>query len=270
MASSPPSHTPQLLWEPTQRELTTTVFMRNRLLFTTLAREIVPALREKKGKNLNILFLACSSGCEPYSLKFLLGPGAKDEIVGIDIDASAIQRARSGIYPPEMLSGFESQNPLLTGEERSLYFEPTVDPRTGALTIKDEYQSHMSFLKDDLFSANPMLPQAAYDLVLCNNLLLHLQPESADIAWDHIMKFVAPGGVVVVGGCNPSIKSKAAKRHALQPRLEQLTAIHRGWSGVYNAWQRDPRPLWAYPEPDENDPDYPYLAGEIFFTASRA
>ncbi|HXB58412.1 MAG TPA: methyltransferase domain-containing protein, partial [Candidatus Acidoferrales bacterium] len=40
--------------------------------------------------------------------------------------------------------------------------------------------------------------------------------------------------------------------------------ISKNWCGVFGAWNFNPRPAWAYPEPDENNPDHQYLAGEIF------
>src|SRR5437868_1042207 len=89
-----PPHTPVFLWQPTQAELTTTRFMRNRTLFETLAKTVLPMLRAKRGGPLKILFWACSTGCEPYTLKLLLGRDCADEITGIDFEASAIERAR--------------------------------------------------------------------------------------------------------------------------------------------------------------------------------
>ncbi len=48
------------------------------------------------------------------------------------------------------------------------------------------------------------------------------------------------------------------------PCAEKLVEINNNWSGVSGAWNFNPRPAWAYPEPNENDPNFPYLAGEIF------
>src|SRR5580658_7692708 len=100
------SHQPRFLWSLTRNELVTTKFMRNHILFSTLARDLLPRLRKQKNGPLRLLFWACSIGCEPYTLKYLLGRDSTDEIVGIDRDAEAIRQARLGIYHPDMWKMF--------------------------------------------------------------------------------------------------------------------------------------------------------------------
>jgi chemotaxis methyl-accepting protein methylase len=258
------THEPQFLWQPTRQELLTTRFMRNRLLFTTLAKTLLPTLRTKKQAPLTILFWACSIGCEPYTLRFLLDPDCEDEIIGVDVDSVAIDQARRAVYQLESTTSFEHES-LLTQAEFAALFEPAEDIAPGTLRIAAPYTRKVSFHVGDLFFSNPSVPLNHYDVVFCNNFLLHLRPRSADIAWTCLYEYVINNGVLVVGGCNPNVRSAAAKRLGLRPYLSNLMEISMGWSGVSGAWCRTPRPAWAYPEPTADDPDYPYLAGEIFF-----
>ena len=230
----------------------------------TLVNDLLPEIREAKGGPLKMLFWACSLGCEPYTIKFLLGPDSVDEIIGIDRDANAIQHARAGVYKSDTWEMFfEEKKSLLTPDELNSYFEP-IPGITGSLRIAEPYRKNISFMTGDLFSATPCVAEREFDLVVCNNLLLHLKPDSANRAWDFLHRYLSDKGLLLVSGCNPQVRFESAKRLSLHPRLEKLSEIANGWSGVSGAWNFKKRPAWAYPEPDNNDPRYPFLAGEIF------
>jgi chemotaxis methyl-accepting protein methylase len=258
------THKPQFLWNLTRTELVTTRFMRNRVLFSMLADTILPLRRAQKGRPLKILFWACSTGCEPYTLKFLLGPGSTDEIVGIDQDASAVRKARAGVYQPDSWRGFFTDEMLLTEHEVRQLFDrgPSGTPRVAR--VAELHRRNVTFLTGNLFSDHLCVAPKSFDLVVCNNLLLHLKPESADLAWDYLHRYMHDAGLLLVGGCNPAVRLAAAKRLQLRPLPDRLKEVHSGWNGVSGAWNFAARPRWAYPEPDENDPDYEFLAGELF------
>jgi chemotaxis methyl-accepting protein methylase/predicted O-methyltransferase YrrM len=259
------THKPEFLWNPTRNELITTKFMRNRVLFSTLADRLLPELRKQKGGPLKILFWACSTGCEPYTLKFLLGPSSTDEIVGIDFDAEAIRHANQAIYNPSNWTlFFDEQKNLLNPDEIHRLFDHPDASAQEEFRVAAAYRDNISFLAGDLFSATPVVPFKSFDVVVCNNLLIHMKPHSASLAWDCLSRYVTDDGLLVVGGCNPSVKLEATKRLGLQPCSESLSEISKNWSGVSGAWNFNPRPAWAYPAPDEKSSDYPLLAGEIF------
>ncbi len=146
------SHQPRFLWSPTRNDLVTTRFMRNRILFSTLAHDLLPRLRKQKGGPLRLLFWACSIGCEPYTMKFLLGPDSADEIIGIDRDAEAIQVARLGIYHPDTWTVFfAGQRKLLTEVEIKELFEPASDGSSNSFQVAGNYRRHVSFLTGDFY-----------------------------------------------------------------------------------------------------------------------
>lgn len=258
-----PGHSPEFLWSPTRNELITTKFMRNRLLFTTLAHEILPRLRKEKGRPLRILFWACSTGAEPYTLKFLLGADSQDEIVGIDFDAGAIEQARSATYHPDTWTMFfDGTKKLLTDAEVDEFFEPAKAKPTR--TVAAKYRKKVRFLTGDLFSLTPAVPEKSFDLVVCNNLLLHLKDASADAAFDYLLRYVGEGGLLLTSGYNPKVRAAAAHRLNLLPLPDKITEISQNWAGVSGAWHFPQRPAWAWPDLLESDPDYAFQAGEIF------
>ena len=256
---------PEFLWNPTRDELVTTKFMRNRVLFSTLAQDVLSRLRNEKNRPLRLLFWGCSIGCEPFTLKLLLGPDSKDEIIGIDQDPDAIRQACLGIYHPDSWTMFfDRQRTLLTESEVNRLFEPVKNGASQSFRVAECYRQNISFLTGDLFSADPVVPLKGFDVVVCNNLLLHLKPDSASLACDCLYKYLDDDGLLVIGGCNPSIRAAAAKRLNLTPYPEKLAEISKSWCGVSGAWNFNPRPAWAWPEPRKDDPDYKFLAGEIF------
>ncbi len=256
-------HRPEFLWSPTRTELITTKFMRNRVLFTTLAHQMLPRLRKEKNRPLRLLFWACSTGAEPYTLKFLLGPDSQDEIVGIDFDAGAIKQAQSAAYHPDTWTMFfDGQKKLLTEAEVNEFFEPAMAEPTR--TVAAKYRKNVHFMTGDLFSLTPAVPEKSFDLVVCNNLLLHLKDATADAAFDYLLRYVGDGGLLLTSGCNPKVRATAAHRLNLLPLPEKITEISQNWAGVSGAWHFAQRPAWAWPDLVESDPDYAFQAGEIF------
>jgi chemotaxis protein methyltransferase CheR len=85
-----------------------TYFMREQPVFDALKGRILPSLinrqRKKNHLQIKIWSAGCSSGEEPYSIAILLKemlPDLRDwriSIIGTDINPSALQKAKSGIY----------------------------------------------------------------------------------------------------------------------------------------------------------------------------
>ena len=256
-------HSIEFLWSLTRAECITTKFMRNRVLFTTLAHDILPRLRKEKNRPLRMLFWACSTGAEIYTLKFLIEAGSQDEIVGIDLDAGAIKQAQSATYHPDTWTMFfGEQKTLLTESEVNEFFEPATSETTR--TVAAKYRNRVQFLTGDLFSLKPSVPEKSFDLVVCNNLLLHLKDASAEAAFGYLLRYLADGGLLLTSGCNPTVRAAAARRLKLLPLPVKLAEISQNWAGVSGAWHFQQRPAWAWPDLVESDPDYAFKAGEIF------
>jgi chemotaxis methyl-accepting protein methylase len=208
--------------------------MRNRILFSTLAGDLLPRLRKQKNGPLKLLFWGCSIGCEPYTLKYLLGRDSTDEIIGIDQDAGAIQQARLGIYHPDTWTVFfDGHKSLMTEAEIKELFVPASNGSANSFQVAADYRRNVSFLTGDLFSAEPAVPENSFDLVVCNNLLLHLEPRSASVAWDYLYRYLNADGLLVIGGCNPSVRLESARRLNLVPCPERLVEISKNWCGVF-------------------------------------
>ena len=243
--SVPSLHQPKFLWNPTRTELVTTRFMRNRILFSTLAGDLLPRLRKQKNGPLKLLFWGCSIGCEPYTHKYLLGRQSTAENKGIDQDARAIHQARLGIAHHDTwtvyFDGHKSLMTMVSGNKE--LFVPASNGSANSFQVAADYRRNVSFLTGDLFSAEPAVPENSFDLVVCNNLLLHLEPRSASVAWDYLYRYLNADGLLVIGGCNPSVRLESARRLNLVPCPERLVEISKKLVRRIRSMEFQSRPL---------------------------
>ncbi|MEZ5964212.1 MAG: CheR family methyltransferase [Planctomycetota bacterium] len=258
--------TVQWLWTPHGDQLLTTRFMRNRTLFAALAHELLPRLRERAGRPLKVLVWACASGAEAYTLRAVCPRDLVGEVWGADIHADSIAEAQRGVYTAGCWQALlDPEQPLLRADEIEAMFVLEVggdgDTR---YRVRDELREGARFVVADLFAASSPLPKAAFDVVLCNNLLLHLQPPSVLRAVELLRAYVRAPGAMVLSGCRPDVRAHAAEQFALRPWLHAVDAIADGWNGVSSAWDLSPRPVWAWPPVPRSDPDYLRKRCEVF------
>ena len=129
---------------------------------------LLPRLyEEKKGKTLNVLSFACSSGQEPYSIAMLVHkfgqkhPDLDVKILGVDYPSPALTRAQAGQY-----THFEVQRGLAIRDLVS-YFD-----RIGEdWVVKPKIRDLVDFKEFHLLSKLDGLGK--FDLVLFRNSLKH-------------------------------------------------------------------------------------------------
>jgi two-component system CheB/CheR fusion protein len=157
-----------------------TEFFRDKQAFDYLKRAILPELIEKAragDRSLRFWSAGCATGEEPYSLAMLLADllGAElsqwnIKIFATDLDESAINFARRGVYPPNMLKD-------LPGDYRERFFE-RVDH---GFRISKTLRQMVIFGQQDLGRG---VPFPHVDLVVCRNLLIYFKTELQQQALD--------------------------------------------------------------------------------------
>ena len=172
-------------------------FFRDRELFAELERTVLPALLERFGAATRATLSAWSAGCgageEPYSLTILARlspalPGARLRIVGTDLDAVQLERARRAIYPESSLRD-------VPAAWREAAFTPADG---GELRLEPPYRRGVELLQQDLRQETPAGP---FHLVLCRNLVFTYWDEALQRqAVERIRRRLLPGGALVVGG----------------------------------------------------------------------
>jgi two-component system CheB/CheR fusion protein len=146
-----------------------TRFFREPESFKMLANEVFPAIwKARQGDApLRIWVPACSTGEEPYSVAMTLmeyvdqqTESVPIQIFATDISETAIEQARSGIYPA---SGVEEISP-----ERLRRFFSKAD---GQYRINKPIRDLCVFARQDL-TRDP--PFSKLDLIVCRNVLIYL------------------------------------------------------------------------------------------------
>lgn len=177
-----------------------TYFFRNPSLFRALQEEMLPALIERRrsdGGALRLWSAGCASGEEAYSLAILwheLSGGAAQPsvfILGSDINPRALTKAARGVYSSWSFRAMEERR-------RVRYFLP----ENGGYRIQPEIQRLVSFrrlnlVRDDYPS---MLSQTVeMDLILCCNVLMYFEPESAGRVVERLAAALSEGGYLFFG-----------------------------------------------------------------------
>ncbi|MBP1729121.1 MAG: methyltransferase, CheR-type [Deltaproteobacteria bacterium] len=175
-----------------------TYFFREDAQLDVLAREILPALKEKKLKEgkrtLRIVSAGCSSGEEVYTLAMILlesGHFLWDwdiAITGVDIDARIIARADLGIYSGR---AFQTTPPHFI--ER--YFNKAAE----GLQVKDSLRKITSFARGNLLQLGNMLPAESADIIFCRNVLIYFSEETTRQMVASFAKILKPEGLLFLG-----------------------------------------------------------------------
>ena len=163
-------------------------FFRNQDRFAELRDRFLPGLL-RPGRPLRVWSAGCSIGAEIYSVAILLDqldPGGQHELLGTDIDAAALARAREGIYEP--LEVRAVPRPWL---ER--YFLP----RPEGWELRAEVRHRVRFARHDLVT-DPY--PAGWDLILCRNVVIYFTEETKRQVWTRLAASLRPGGLLFVGG----------------------------------------------------------------------
>ena len=175
-----------------------TYFFREDAQLDVLAREILPALKEKKLKEgkrtLRIVSAGCSSGEEVYTLAMILlesGHFLWDwdiAITGVDIDPRIIARADLGIYSGR---AFQTTPPHFI--ER--YFNKAAE----GLQVKDSLRKITSFARGNLLQLGNMLPAESADIIFCRNVLIYFSEETTRQMVTSFAKILKPEGLLFLG-----------------------------------------------------------------------
>lgn len=166
-----------------------TWFRRDRAVFDTFARELLPAIGRVRPEGLVRVWSAgCSHGQEPYSLAMsALEIGANVEIMATDLSQRAIDRGRSGSY-----TAFEVQRGL-SAAAMLRWFDPADD----AWVVKPPLREAVRFARHNLLDATA--EAARFDIILCRNVLSDMEPARRGQVIDSLEKRLVDDGVLILG-----------------------------------------------------------------------
>lgn len=173
-----------------------TYFFRDKLPFDLLLEGPVRKLEKARAakRRLSIWCAGCSTGQEAYSLAMSFAAdkprwqGWTIDIVGTDLSASAIARARAGTY-----SQFEVQRGLPIMQMLRWFSEQG----GGEWQIDAALRAGVRFEVANILEPPPS--PGRFDIVLCRNVLLYFAPDMRRLAFNRLAQAVADDGTLMLG-----------------------------------------------------------------------
>lgn len=170
-------------------------FFRDDKPFTIFRETILPQLIEARAskKALRIWCAAASSGQEPYSLGMIIKEfeaklaGWRIDIVGTDISAGILQRAREGLY-----SQFEVQRGLPVKLLMKYFKQEGEQWRIDESLRKMVTYKELNLLKD-------FKSLGKFDIVYCRNVLIYFDRPTKAQVLEKIGELLPDDGQVVLG-----------------------------------------------------------------------
>jgi chemotaxis methyl-accepting protein methylase len=123
----------------------------------------------------------------------LVKAGIEGTIVATDIDDTALDQARAGLFD---LTATSELPPELKRE----YLEPVVERGQPRYQAHERLRSRIRFARHDVTSdVPPTRRDDRFDLVSCRNVLIYLQPPAQTRAIRRLIGMTRAGGVLCLG-----------------------------------------------------------------------
>ncbi len=231
-------------------------FFRDPVHFDLLRHELLPEIlwRRREQRTLRMWSAACATGEEPYSLAILLHqllPEADRwtwRLLGTDVDRQALAQAREGRYRPWSLR----QTPP---EVVRAYF----DVQENIYRLREPVRGWVTFQHLNLAAdryPDPGRGLADFDLILCRNVLIYFDPETAHRVVQRLYDCLAEGGWLLVS----AVEAMPGYYHRFQRiRLGGATVYRRPGpgegpsppAGIATPWERSTggRAPWTGEQP---------------------
>jgi chemotaxis protein methyltransferase CheR len=177
---------------------------RNPEQWETLEEKILPDLAESGRNRVRAWSAGSSYGAEAYTLAAIARraiPRATVSILGTDIDARMVQRARGGVFSAQ--DARDAPTATLAG-----HFELA----DGKWHASDELKRLVRFEQGDLLRVDPAA--GSYDLVLCRNTVIYFNEDVRDALHGRLAESLRAGGRLVVGATE---RVAEPAKHGLEP-----------------------------------------------------
>lgn len=163
-----------------------TEFFRNPELFKEFENEIRNII-SKNTSNIKIWSAACSIGAEPYSIAIILDKLGynKARILATDIDATILNRAKTGEYLESEIKNVEKQ-------DLHKYFKNMGDK----YIIDESIKSMIIFKKHDLILDSY---ESDFDLIVCRNVVIYFNQDVKEKIYKKFSQSLKKGGLLFVG-----------------------------------------------------------------------
>lgn len=171
-------------------------FFRDPEVFRRIEDYVIPMtlrrLAETGSTDLRIWSCGCARGEEPLSMAILLNKWLKEtvdkpdlKIFGTDIDESAVNSARKGLFIEDSLKNVD---PVI----RSQFFKTS----NSAFQIIPQIRNLVTFGVHNIVSD---IQLSRMDIILCRNLLIYFEKELQEKVFEKFYYSLNPGGFIMLG-----------------------------------------------------------------------
>lgn len=162
--------------------------------------ELVPQLlTQRPGQPVRIWHAACCSGEEPYTMAMALReagiPDASVEIIASDLDASAILRARRGLYNARSVR-------TLPVEWLDKYFHESEQ----RYQLDPDIRSRVRFQVHNLLDEQDTRRLGSFDIIFCRNVFIYFRPPVVQRVVNSFYEILPPGGYLFLGACESLLR----------------------------------------------------------------
>lgn len=217
-----------------------TEFFRDPEAFQYLREQILPELIEQgraRGNVLRLWSAGCATGEEPYSLAILLAdllgselPQWTIKIFATDLDLGAIEFARRGLYPQNLLKN-------LPEHYQPRYFEPA----NQGYQVSKLLRQMIIFGHQDLTRG---VPFPRIDLVVCRNLLIYFKPDLQQSVLDMFaFSLQSTRGYLFLGHAE-TVHPAQASFEMLNKRLKVYRCMGSPFTAGMGKRTRSHSPVW--------------------------
>ncbi|MBI9092829.1 MAG: hypothetical protein JEZ12_26735 [Desulfobacterium sp.] len=172
-------------------------FFREPYHLDILSQWMLPELLagETKQEGISILSAGCSTGEEPCSIAMTLeqahGPSILSSlnISGVDIDRTALSKARTGIYGKWKLR-------QISPATLSRYFDPV---HGGRYVVKPKILKKIAYSHQNLLDAPQAKMFLSMDVIFYRNVSIYFDRSTRMKVFSHLDRMLKPGGYLVMG-----------------------------------------------------------------------
>jgi two-component system, chemotaxis family, CheB/CheR fusion protein len=200
-----------------------TGFFRDEEVFAELSRHVLPAL-VASAPTPRAWVVGTATGEEAYTVAMLFaectaqGRGSGFQVLASDLDERSLAVAREGIYPDAALQP-------VTPELRKRYFRRSGD----GMRVVESLRGRIAFARHDVMG-HRLAPSeavvAAFDLILCRNVLLYFDESLRAKAVERLAGMLQPGGAFVIGS-SETLPMRASRFFESYPGVSTWTPIFR-------------------------------------------
>ncbi|MHC1776508.1 MAG: chemotaxis protein CheB [Lentimicrobium sp.] len=173
-----------------------TNFFRDAMVWKRLKETVIPELfsRHHSGTIMRAWVPGCSTGEEAYSLAIVFkealetarpSDGFSLQIFASDLDPEAIETARKGAFPANIISDVSS-------DRLNRFFVKTED----GYHVNSEIREMVVFAQHNIIMHPPFTKM---DILACRNLLIYLEPELQKKLLGMFYYSLSPGGIMLLG-----------------------------------------------------------------------